>query len=108
MKILTFLASLTLLAGCAGMSGPPNPVATDATFAALTPGVDTQASVAQKLGRPYDTTYLSLRDMNVWSYKYKQAGIWHSMMHVHFDRNGVLRELMSGPDPAYEERRALW
>jgi hypothetical protein len=106
-KKLTLIAVAAILAGCASLSGPPNPEATDATFAALKPGVDTQATVAQKLGRPYDTTYLSLRDMNVWSYKYRQAGIWHSLMHVHFDRNGVLRELMAGPDPDYEERRAF-
>jgi hypothetical protein len=101
------LAGLVTLPGCAGLSGAPRAEATDATFAALQPGIDTQATVAQKLGRPYDTTYLSLRDMNVWSYKYRQAGIWHSLMHVHFDRNGVLRELMAGPDPDYEDRRSF-
>lgn len=103
-----FLASLflpALLAGCAGLSGPANPEATDATFAALKPGTDTQASILQKLGQPYDTMYLSLRDLQVWSYKYKQAGIWYSLMHLHFDRHGVLRELLSGPDPDYEDRR---
>ena len=110
MRKREFVASLALLAGlagCAGLSGPSNPEATDATFAALRPGVDTQASVAHQLGRPYDTTYLSLRDMTVWSYKYRQAGIWHSLMHLHFDRHGVLRESMSGPDPDYEDRRAF-
>jgi len=110
MKKLKFLANfflLALLAGCAGLSGPAYPEATDATFATLKPGLDTQATVAQKLGRPYDTMYLGLRDMNVWSYKYKQAGIWHSLMHIHFDRHGVLRELMAGPDPDYEDRRPL-
>lgn len=107
MKRLELIAVLALLTGCAGLSGPPNPDATDATFAALQPGVDTQASIAQKLGRPYDTTHLALRDMNVWSYKYRQAGIWRSLMHLHFDRQGVLRELMSGPDPDYEDRRSF-
>lgn len=105
--IFTLLAGLAGLPGCAGVLVAPNPEATDATFAALQPGIDTQATVAHKLGRPYDTTYLTLRDMNVWSYKYRQAGIWHSLMHIHFDRQGVLRELMSGPDPDYENRRAF-
>jgi hypothetical protein len=29
-------------------------------------------------------------------------------MHIHFDRNGVVRELMSGPDPDYEDRRSFF
>lgn len=110
MKMLKLVASFSLLAGlagCAGLSGPPNPEATDATFAALKVGVDTEATVTQKLGRPSETMFLPLRDMHVWSYKYRQAGIWHSLMHIHFDRNGVVRELMSGPDPDYEDRRSF-
>ena len=27
------------------------------------------------------------------------------MMHVHFDRAGVLRMMLNGPDPMYEEKR---
>jgi hypothetical protein len=26
------------------------------------------------------------------------------MMHVHFDQAGIVREMMAGPDPAYEEK----
>ena len=27
------------------------------------------------------------------------------MMHVHFDRKGVVRLMQNGPDPMYEEKR---
>jgi hypothetical protein len=30
------------------------------------------------------------------------------MMHIHFDRNGIVREMLSGPDPEREERRRGW
>jgi hypothetical protein len=29
-------------------------------------------------------------------------------MHVHFDRAGIVREMMAGPDPEKEERRGFF
>lgn len=79
-------------------------VLTDAKFATLPIGIATRDDVLRAVGRPAETSYLALRDLTVWSYRYKQSGVWDSMMHVHFDRNGIVREMMAGPDPDREER----
>lgn len=79
-------------------------VLTDEKFATLKVGLATRDEVLRTIGHPAETSYLSLRDLTVWSYRYKQSGVWNSLMHVHFDRAGVVREMMAGPDPAYEEK----
>ena len=80
-------------------------VLTGEKFAQLKIGVADKAAVLHTLGRPAERSYLSLSDLEVWSYRYKESGVWNSMMHVHFDRAGVLRMMQNGPDPMYEEKR---
>ena len=80
-------------------------VLTGEKFATLTIGAATKTEVLHTLGRPAERSYLSLSDMEVWSYRYKESGVWNSMMHVHFDRGGTLRMMQNGPDPMYEEKR---
>ncbi|MEJ7805033.1 MAG: hypothetical protein WKG03_03810 [Telluria sp.] len=80
-------------------------VLTGETFATLTIGAATRTDVLHTLGRPAERSYLSLSDLEVWSYRYKESGVWNSMMHVHFDRSGTLRMMQNGPDPMYEEKR---
>jgi hypothetical protein len=79
-------------------------VLTDEKFATLKVGIATRDDVLRTIGHPAETSYLSLRDLTVWSYRYKQSGVWNSMMHVHFDQAGIVREMMAGPDPAYDEK----
>lgn len=78
------------------------------TFATLKVGKSRKDDVLRTIGRPAETSFLSLPQLEVWSYRYKEADVWNSMMHVHFDRNGVLAMMQSGPDPMYEERRFFW
>lgn len=80
-------------------------VLTGEQFGTLKIGKSRKADVLRTVGRPAETSYLSLSDLEVWSYRYKESGVWNSMMHVHFDRQGVVRMLQNGPDPMYEERR---
>jgi len=61
--------------------------------------------VLRTIGRPAERSYLPLRDYEVWSYRYKESGVWNSMMHVHFDRDGVVRMMLNGPDPMYDDRK---
>jgi hypothetical protein len=80
-------------------------VLTGEKFAAIKVGTATHEDVLRAVGRPAETSYLALRDFEVWSYRYKESGVWNSMMHVHFDRKGVVQMMQNGPDPMYEERR---
>lgn len=38
----------------------------------------------------------------VWSYAYKQDGVWNSLMHIFFDAAGQVTRAHPGPDLAYE------
>lgn len=80
-------------------------VLTGEQFATLKIGVARKADVLQTIGRPAERSYLRLPELEVWSYRYKENGVWNSMMHVHFDRAGVLHKLQNGPDPMFEEKR---
>lgn len=80
-------------------------VLTGPRFATLKIGVATKDEVLRTLGRPAEHSYLALPDLEVWSYRYKENGVWDSMMHAHFDRAGVLRMMQNGPDRMFEEKR---
>lgn len=79
-------------------------VLTTQKFSTLTVNKSTREDVLRTIGRPNQTSYLGLRDLEVWSYGYREGGVWDSAMHVHFDRSGVVRELMNGPDRRRTER----
>jgi len=79
-----------------------------AGFARVRIGVSTQQDVLHLLGKPTEKSYLSLPKLTVWSYRYKESGAWDSMMHVHFDDAGIVRQMMNGPDPDREEKRFFW
>ena len=80
-------------------------VLTGQKFATLKIGSATRDEMLRTLGRPAERSYLALPDLEVWSYRYKENGVWNSMMHAHFDRTGVLRMMQNGPDRMFEERR---
>jgi len=63
----------------------------------------TKADVLRTVGTPSETSWLSLPQLEVWSYRYKENGVWNSMMHIHFDRAGIVRKMENGRDPLYEE-----
>ena len=80
-------------------------VLTGEHFATLKIGVATRQDVLHALGRPAERSHLDLPDLEVWSYRYQESGVWNSMMHVHFNRAGVLTMMQNGPDPLFEEKR---
>ena len=80
-------------------------VLTGENFATLKIGKARKEDVLRTIGRPAETSFLALPQLEVWSYRYRESGVWNSMMHVHFDRSGVLTMMQNGPDPMYEERR---
>lgn len=82
-------------------------VLTSDKFATIAIGKATRDEVLRTLGRPAERSRIALRDYEVWSYRYKESGVWNSMMHVHFDQAGVAQMLQNGPDPMYEYNDSL-
>ena len=74
-------------------------------FATVKVGETTKDDILKTFGRPSNTSYLPLRDLEVWSYPYKESDVWNSLMHVHFDQSGVVRQMMNGPDPRFDPDR---
>jgi hypothetical protein len=80
-------------------------VLTTEKFATIREGAASKDEVLRTIGAPSETSYLSLPELEVWSYPYKESGVWNSMMHVHFDRSGIVRKMMNGPDPKFDPDR---
>ena len=80
-------------------------VRTGQRFAALRPGVASKADVLAAVGHPSETSRVHMHNYEVWSYRYKESGVWNSMMHVHFDGNGIVQLMQSGPDPMFEDKK---
>jgi len=81
-------------------------VLTGQTFATIRIDAATKADVLRTVGRPAERSRVMMHNYEVWSYRYKESGVWNSMMHVHFDEAGIVRMMLNGPDPMYEERRS--
>ena len=79
-------------------------VLTGEKFATIKVGSATREDVLRTIGRPAEKSTLPLRHFEVWSYRYKENGVWNSMMHVHFDPAGVVQLMQNGPDPMYDEK----
>jgi len=84
-------------------------VLTSEKFAAIKIDQATREQVLRTVGRPAERSHVAMQNYEVWSYRYKEAGVWNSLMHVHFDGQGVVRQMMNAPDPMYEPRdRGRW
>ena len=64
----------------------------------------TKDDILRHFGQPAEISAVGFHNYEVWSYRYKEAGVWNSMMHVHFDQQGVVRQMLNGPDPRYDDR----
>jgi len=74
-------------------------VLTSQKFSTIKVGISTKQDVLRTIGSPSETSYLPLSGLEVWSYPYKESGAWDSVMHVHFDKAGIVRKMLNGPDP---------
>lgn len=74
-------------------------------FSTLKVGEATKADVLRTVGAPTETSYLSLPDLEVWSYAYREYDTWNSVMHVHFDKGGIVRKMLNGPDLRFDPDR---
>lgn len=71
-------------------------------FATIRVGMSTKEDVLRTIGAPSETAYFPRTQLEVWSYPYKEAGVWNSLMHVYFDHGGIVRQMMNGPDPKFD------
>ncbi|MES2830862.1 MAG: outer membrane protein assembly factor BamE [Pseudomonadota bacterium] len=73
-------------------------VLTTQKFAQIVIGGSTKPDVLRLIGTPSQTSYLDLPKLEVWSYPYWENPVSDSIMHVHFDRAGIVQKLLNGPD----------
>jgi len=89
----------------AGRVGPVRAAFTDANFETLRTGVWTQRDVYCAFGPPARRDSVGLPSVRqiVWSYRYRQSGVWNSLMYVYFGHDGErVTHLHPGPDPLFE------
>lgn len=87
------------------------PILTDAYFKRLGEGVWTAERVRCEFGPPAEITEVGLPSVRqvVWAYRYKESGVWNSLMYVYMGREGDrVTRFHPGPDPMYEERDGNW
>lgn len=77
-------------------------VLTGEKFATIKIDEATKEDVLRAIGRPAEKSAVAMKNYEVWSYRYKEAKVWNSLMHVHFDRQGIVRQMLNGPDPLYD------
>ena len=84
-------------------------VLTSAQFSKVEIGKSRREDILRLIGTPSETSYLALPKLEVWSYPYKENPVSDSMMHVHFDQNGVVQKMLNGPDLRRDpDRRGLF
>ncbi|WP_233556220.1 hypothetical protein [Noviherbaspirillum sedimenti] len=79
-------------------------VLSDEKFATIRIGGATKQDVLHVIGAPSEQVYFPLSQLEAWTYPYKQYGIWNSLMHVHFDRAGIVRKMENTPDLRYQNQ----
>lgn len=83
-------------------------VLTNEKFGSIAVDHATKDDVLRTVGHPADYSAVAFHNYEVWSYRYRESGVWNSMMHVHFDQQGVVRQMLNGPDPRYDDRFRRW
>lgn len=83
------------------------PVLTTENFEKLGTGHWTPAMLTCEFGPParIDQVGWPSARQYVWNYRYRQAGVWDSLMHVYMGPEGqAVTRFHPGPDPMYETR----
>jgi hypothetical protein len=78
-----------------------NQVRTAENFGRLKVGVDTPETMMREFGQPWLIQRYALSKLTAYMYPYRESNVWNLMMAVHFDDNGVLQRVESGPDPRF-------
>ena len=81
-------------------------VLTAEKFATIKVGAATKDDVLRTLGRPAEHSHVAQHNYEVWSYRYKENGVWNSMLQVHFDKDGIVRLMENTPDRMFKTMRS--
>jgi hypothetical protein len=79
-------------------------VLTSENFAKVDIGRWTRDDILRHFGRPYEVWRDRVDGDEVWSYRYKEKGVWNSLMNVHLNRRGIVRRMVNSGDPLLDER----
>jgi len=80
-------------------------VLTDDAFQRLHPGL-TIGELRCAYGPPAIISTVGWgQRQTVWSYRYREARVWNSLMHIYLDADGKVERFHPGPDPKFEEDR---
>jgi hypothetical protein len=79
-------------------------VLTDENFARIEPARWNTDDVLRHFGRPADVMRSRLDEGEIWSYRYKENGVWNSLMNVDFNGRGVVLRVYKSADPLLDDR----
>lgn len=87
-----------------GRVGPIDQILTDSAFNQVKGGDWTRERLQCTFGPPAEVSIVGLpgSQSQVWSYRYRQAGAWNSLMHFYFSDDGRVVRMHPGPDPMYD------
>lgn len=77
-------------------------VLTTEKFATIKLGASSKTDVVRTVGHPSKTSYLPRQQLEVWTYPYKENGVWNSLMHIHFSNDGIVRKMENGQDLRFD------
>jgi len=77
---------------------------TTENFARVEIGRWNKDDILRHFGRPAEVSRERVNDDEVWSYRYKEKGVWDSLMNITFTKLGVVRRLENTPDPVLDTR----
>ena len=77
---------------------------TSENFAKVQPARWTKDDVLRSFGRPAEMSPDRVAGGEVWSYRYKQDGVWPAYMNVYFNGRGEVRRTDNTPDPVLDDR----
>lgn len=91
-------------AGPDGRVGQVEQILTDAAFKQVKLNEWTQEQLQCAFGPPAEVSVVGLPSSRslIWSYRYRQAGAWNSLMHFYLSDEGRVIRMHPGPDPMYD------
>jgi hypothetical protein len=79
-------------------------VLTDENFAQIDVNRWNRDDILRHFGRPAEVLRSRLDEGEIWSYRYKEKGVWNSLMNVDFNGRGTVLRVYKSADPLLDDR----